>query len=559
MPRSRAAAVLVTLSGRWGRILGATPAGPLRPQGSRGDLAPPMEPRPVPSSTGQGPRSDAGLRAGAGIGTRVLVAGLVAGLGALGLALFAACPVSAGVGSAGTAAVLLVLASYGSVAVILALRRPRNPLGWIFFGVLAIVELTTLAESLGGTAVLAGAPLPGGLANVLIWFESWGFALLFALIFAVTLVFPSGHLPARRAGRAARAALAAIPVGLAVIAFGPKLGGVYGEAHVRNPFGILPISDRVWVIPYLAIVALLVAGVISMLVRFHRARGVERQQLKWLAAATALAAAAIGGTLVLVISLEAAGARPGRLERDDQHEGPADRGRGQRRRRREPLELLALHPAGAMETHEHRDDAGDQEGDDREVRDDPDAIENRQNAERVPDVRFAVDAAELGAEGDHGQPHRDGAKGRPGGSARAPGRQVSRREDEGHGEEEGEEEREAPALEPDQDVGESARERCSREDSGAAQRLGQGGQLDDREDPEEDPAERIPWSTERQDDRDRAVGRQDEEHGGGARRATPGRAGTRGDQGEPQRAQPGHEAGDEDSGADPGAGTQACV
>src|SRR5664280_2461 len=244
------AAVLVTLSGRWGRILGATPAGPLRPQGSRGDLAPPMEPRPVPSSTGQGPRSDTGLRAGAGIGTRVLVAGLVAGLGALGLALIAAGPGSAGGGSAGTAAVLLVLASYGSVAVILALRRPRNPLGWIFFGVLAIVELTTLAESLGGTGVLAGAPLPGGLANVLIWFESWGFALLFALFFAVTLVFPSGHLPARRAGRAARAALGAIPVGLAVIAFGPELGGVYGEAHVRNPFGVLPISDRVWVIPY---------------------------------------------------------------------------------------------------------------------------------------------------------------------------------------------------------------------------------------------------------------------------------------------------------------------
>ena len=212
-----------------------------------------------------------------------------------------------------------------------------------------------------------------------------------------------------------------------------------------------------------------------------------------------------------------------------------------------------------METHEQRDDAGDEAGDDREVRDDPDAIGNRQNAERVPDVRFAVDTAELGAEGDHDEPNRDGGKGRPGGSARPPGRQVSGWEDEGHAEEEGEDEREAPALEPDQDVGESARERCSREDSGAAQRLGQGGQLDDREDPEEDPAERIPWSTERQDDRDRAVGRQDEEHGGGARRATPGRAGTRGDQGEPQRGQPGHEAGDEESGAHPGAGTQACV
>jgi hypothetical protein len=150
-----------------------------------------MEPRPAPSSTGQGPRSDAGLRAGAGMGTRLLVAGFVAGLAALGLALIAAGHGSAGGGSAGAAAVLLVLTSYGSVAVILALRRPRNPLGWIFFGVLAIVELTSLAESLGGTAVLAGAPLPGGLANVLIWFESWGFALVFALFFGVTLVFPA--------------------------------------------------------------------------------------------------------------------------------------------------------------------------------------------------------------------------------------------------------------------------------------------------------------------------------------------------------------------------------
>ena len=206
---------------------------------------------------------------------------------------------------------LLSVASCGSVAVVLALRRPRNPLGWIFFGISAIVELTALAESMGGTAVIAGAALPGGLANVLIWFESWAFALLFALFFAVTLVFPSGHLPGGRAGRAARAALAAIPVGLLVIAFGPELGSVYGEAHVRNPFGVLPISDRVWVIPFLAIVACLIAGVVWMLVRFHRAHGLERQQLKWLVAATGLAASAIVGTLALVIPLEMAGARPG--------------------------------------------------------------------------------------------------------------------------------------------------------------------------------------------------------------------------------------------------------
>src|ERR1035437_10514185 len=122
MPRSRAAAVRVPLSGRWGRILGATPAGPLRPQGSRGDRAPPMEPRPVPSSTGQGPRSDAGLRAGAGIGTRVLVAGLVAGLGALGLALIAAGPGSAGGGVAGAAAPVLLPAAFGVVAGTCVLR-----------------------------------------------------------------------------------------------------------------------------------------------------------------------------------------------------------------------------------------------------------------------------------------------------------------------------------------------------------------------------------------------------------------------------------------------------
>lgn len=79
-----------------------------------------MEPRPVLSSTGHGPRADAGRHSDAGMGTRVLVAGLVAGLVAPGLALIVVGPGSAAGGSATAASDLLVVASYGSVAIILA-------------------------------------------------------------------------------------------------------------------------------------------------------------------------------------------------------------------------------------------------------------------------------------------------------------------------------------------------------------------------------------------------------------------------------------------------------
>jgi uncharacterized membrane protein YhaH (DUF805 family) len=76
---------------------------------------------------------------------------------------------------------------------------------------------------------------------------------------------------------------------------------------VVNPLGVPALADLLRVV---AVVALVVTGLAilvaawSLVVRFRRARGVERQQLGWVALAAALTALAVVG----VVAAEAVGA-----------------------------------------------------------------------------------------------------------------------------------------------------------------------------------------------------------------------------------------------------------
>ena len=83
-------------------------------------------------------------------------------------------------------------ALYGAIGALLAARRPRNPIGWLFLGILLLFSFTSAAEALGGTAVRSGARLSGGLPLALIWAETWAYAALFGMSYGLTVVFPSG-------------------------------------------------------------------------------------------------------------------------------------------------------------------------------------------------------------------------------------------------------------------------------------------------------------------------------------------------------------------------------
>ena len=173
----------------------------------------------------------------------------------------------------------LALLVFGWFGALIVSRQPRHPIGWILcaFGVLAGVGGLASEYAIYGLRSHPGA-LPG--AAALAWFASWVFALELALLTALLLLFPTGRPPSSRwrwvlwlagigAGCSVVGALAMWPlrgIALLQVSGGPE------------PVGVLETFYAVgfWV----AVVAVL-AAIASLVVRLRRARGVERQQLKW--------------------------------------------------------------------------------------------------------------------------------------------------------------------------------------------------------------------------------------------------------------------------------------
>jgi hypothetical protein len=111
----------------------------------------------------------------------------------------------------------------------------------------------------------------------------WGLTFTF-----LPLLFPTGRLPTRR-WRPLAWITAMVLVGSSVVY--ALIPGPMREGWPRNPLGIeraaaaLRRMDRLLVLCTVAVTVLCAASVV---VRFRRARGVERQQLKWFTFAIAL-------------------------------------------------------------------------------------------------------------------------------------------------------------------------------------------------------------------------------------------------------------------------------
>lgn len=182
----------------------------------------------------------------------------------------------------------LVLLAFATVGSLIASRRPQNPIGWLFC-------ISTLLWALGSmlqeytTHALITVPgsLPAGALMGVIghWLTSIGFFLMLTFLL---LLFPDGHLPSPR-----WRFLAWLIVVLLVVYSITFLLSPYPYANsatdprlfsVRNPIGIGPVHDLFdqlgGGIPILLFPTVL-ACIVAVILRFRRARGVERQQLKW--------------------------------------------------------------------------------------------------------------------------------------------------------------------------------------------------------------------------------------------------------------------------------------
>ena len=126
--------------------------------------------------------------------------------------------------------------------------------------------------------------LPAG--EALAWIASWILPILIGIQIFFYLLFPTGRLPSDRWKWLAWLTVAFVMVGMISSAF--SFGANAGLGPIPNPLGIEGFSD-VYDMVLNLLPILYLAVVTSLFVRLHRATGVERQQIKWFAYATAVA------------------------------------------------------------------------------------------------------------------------------------------------------------------------------------------------------------------------------------------------------------------------------
>ncbi|HEV2124981.1 MAG TPA: hypothetical protein VGW38_19710 [Chloroflexota bacterium] len=185
-----------------------------------------------------------------------------------------------------TAAISVGLAAFATVGALVASRLPHNPIGWIFCFI--GLGLGNLASAYSDYALARPGSLPGG--EIAAWAYYWLGLSFFPLFAFVLLLFPTGGLPSRRWRPFAWLAGGVSVVIILLVMFMP--GPLPGMPSVRNPFGIQALGGFRGSIgsSYVAffVVPILLVSAASLMLRFRRARGEERQQLKWLATAAAL-------------------------------------------------------------------------------------------------------------------------------------------------------------------------------------------------------------------------------------------------------------------------------
>jgi hypothetical protein len=186
--------------------------------------------------------------------------------------------------------------AFSTVGVVIALRRPANPIGWLFGAAGLMFAVVGFAGEYATCAVLTRPGWPLGPEAAWLAGSIWPSSL--GVIACVFLLFPDGQLLSP--GWRPMLWLAAIAPATAAIGFALDPGPLTEFRVVDNPFGLEAAGTVPELIGSIGMVglwlALLGAGA-SLVLRFRRARGEQRQQLKWVAYAAGLEAIAMAASI----------------------------------------------------------------------------------------------------------------------------------------------------------------------------------------------------------------------------------------------------------------------
>jgi hypothetical protein len=175
----------------------------------------------------------------------------------------------------------------GVVGALIASRFPSNPIGWIFIGLVVALGISSATDGYATLSVDHGHL--GGLVPWAAWYESNAFVVFFATLLYSLLLFPNGRLLTRRWRIVLWAGTAGILLCSVSILFGSGKLNDYPE--LNSPVGVdSPFVSGPFLPGFALFCAALVGAVGSIVLRFRRAAGVERQQLTVLTAGGVVAA-----------------------------------------------------------------------------------------------------------------------------------------------------------------------------------------------------------------------------------------------------------------------------
>ncbi|WP_300008838.1 sensor histidine kinase [Pseudonocardia sp.] len=191
--------------------------------------------------------------------------------------------------------------------VLIAWQRPRNPLGWVLLAAGVLQGATAAMSPLLAAATANDWPEPAIRTLTTVFLFSWPWSIGLCLPLAL-LLFPDGRLPGRRWRWVGWATV--VSGVLFVAQFGTGPADLLDDARVRSWFELPFYSDLapLWRASEVLGLAVLLAALLSLVVRYRNGGEQLRRQLLWLVLAVLVMVVALvvwgpggDGPLVLIL------------------------------------------------------------------------------------------------------------------------------------------------------------------------------------------------------------------------------------------------------------------
>ena len=172
-----------------------------------------------------------------------------------------------------------------AMAAWLLLRNPRQGFGWALAGFGLFWVLDGLAQSYVHAGLTADDAWPG--MTFALWFLNRFGAFLVVPIAVLLLIFPTGRFLPGRWGTAGKAALTVMVLCCCVVLVAPsadRLDTPLPPDVDPDPTTIPGLEGLTWLVPTAVAVgaAMIVVPMLTVVVRYRRSRGIERDRMRWL-------------------------------------------------------------------------------------------------------------------------------------------------------------------------------------------------------------------------------------------------------------------------------------